>query len=66
MHIGKDYQEGQTYIYDLEGKSLTTVSEAQGEASLKLKATVELSVKPDCIRQIKLKDVSINGAVSLI
>ncbi|XP_072754262.1 apolipophorins [Anoplolepis gracilipes] len=59
---GKAYQEGHTYIYDLEGTSVTSVPEAQGDATLKLKGTVELSVKPDCIRQIRLKGVSINGA----
>ncbi|XP_071631577.1 apolipophorins [Temnothorax longispinosus] len=62
MHGGKAYQEGHTYIYDLEGTSVTSVPDAQGDATLKLKGTVELSVKPDCIRQIRLKGVSINGA----
>ncbi|KAL6440757.1 hypothetical protein ACFW04_003301 [Cataglyphis niger] len=59
---GKAYQEGHTYIYDLEGTSITTVPDSQGDATLKLKGTVELSVKPDCIRQIRLKGVQINGA----
>ncbi|XP_011144506.2 apolipophorins [Harpegnathos saltator] len=62
MHGGKAYQEGHTYVYDLEGTSVTSVPEAQNEASLKLKGTVELTVKPDCIRQIRLKGVQINGA----
>jgi hypothetical protein len=62
MHGGKAYQEGHTYIYDLEGTSVTSVPDAQGDATLKLKGTVELSVKPDCIQQIRLKDVQINGA----
>ncbi|XP_018353837.1 PREDICTED: apolipophorins [Trachymyrmex septentrionalis] len=62
MHGGKGYQEGHTYIYDLEGTSVTSVPDAQGDATLKLKGTVELSVKPDCIRQIRLKGVQINGA----
>ena len=65
MHGGKGYQEGHTYIYDLEGTSVTSVPDAQGDATLKLKGTVELSVKPDCIRQIRLKGVQINGAVSI-
>lgn len=59
---GKAYQEGHTYIYDLEGTSVTSVPDAQDDATLKLKGTVELSVKPDCIRQIRLKGVQINGA----
>ncbi|XP_014488121.1 PREDICTED: apolipophorins [Dinoponera quadriceps] len=62
LHGGKAYKEGHTYVYDLEGTSVTSVPEAQNEATLKLKGTVELSVKPDCIRQIRLKDVQINGA----
>ncbi|XP_012523598.1 apolipophorins [Monomorium pharaonis] len=62
MHGGKAYQEGHTYLYDLEGSSVTSVPDAQGDAVLKLKGSVELSVKPDCIRQIRLKGVSINGA----
>lgn len=65
-HLEKNYVEGQIYSYDLEGKSVTTVTDSQGEASLKLKATVELSVKPDCIRQLRLKDVLINGDVSIL
>ncbi|XP_032678528.1 apolipophorins [Odontomachus brunneus] len=62
LHGGKAYQEGHTYVYDLEGSSVTSVPESQNEATLKLKGTVELSVKPDCIRQIRLKGVQINGA----
>lgn len=65
VHGGKAYQEGHTYVYDLEGSSVTSVPESQSEATLKLKGTVELSVKPDCIRQIRLKGVQINGAVSI-
>ncbi|XP_023288424.1 apolipophorins, partial [Orussus abietinus] len=56
----KAYQEGQTYVYDLEGTSVTSVSEAQGEARLKLNAVVELSIRPDCARQLRLKNVRIN------
>lgn len=63
---GKAYQEGHTYIYDLEGTSQTSVPGAQDEATLKLKGTVELSVKPDCVRQIRLKGVQVNGAVSTL
>ncbi|KAG5308105.1 APLP protein, partial [Acromyrmex insinuator] len=59
---GKGYQEGHTYIYDLDGTSVTSVPDAQGDATLKLKGTVELSVKPDCIRQIRLKGIQVNGA----
>lgn len=62
---GKAYQEGHTYVYDLEGTSVTTVPDAQNEATLNLKGTVELSVKPDCIRQLRLKGVQVNGAVSI-
>ncbi|XP_058796215.1 apolipophorins [Phymastichus coffea] len=62
MHSDASYKEGQTYTYALEGTSVTSVSEGQGEATLKLKADVELSVKPDCIRQIRLKNVQVNGA----
>lgn len=64
MHGGKAYREGHTYIYDLEGTSVTSVPDAQGDATLKLEGSVELAVKPDCIRQIRLKALSINGAVS--
>ncbi|XP_011691522.1 PREDICTED: apolipophorins [Wasmannia auropunctata] len=66
MHGGKAYQEGHTYIYNLEGTSVTSVPDAQGDATLKLEGTVELSVKPDCIRQLRLKGVSINGAPILL
>ncbi|KAL6267909.1 hypothetical protein P5V15_000977, partial [Pogonomyrmex californicus] len=66
MQGGKGYEEGHTYIYDLEGTSVTSVPDAQGDATLKLKGTVELSVKPDCIRQVRLKGVSINGAPILL
>ncbi|XP_011166991.1 apolipophorins [Solenopsis invicta] len=66
LHGGKAYQEGHTYIYDLEGTSVTSVPDAQGDATLKLKGTVELSVKPDCIRQVRLKGVLINGAPILL
>ncbi|XP_011871153.1 PREDICTED: apolipophorins [Vollenhovia emeryi] len=57
----KAYQAGHTYIYDLEGTSVTTVPDAQNDATLKLKGTVEATIKPDCIGQIRLKDVQING-----
>lgn len=63
MHQSKAYQEGRTYVYNLEGLSVTSITDAQGDASLKLSATVELSVKPDCINQLRLKNVKINGAV---
>ncbi|KAL0104310.1 hypothetical protein PUN28_017203 [Cardiocondyla obscurior] len=66
MHGGKAYQEGHTYLYDLEGTSVTSVPDAQGDATLKLKGTVELSAKPDCVRQIRLKGLSINGAPILL
>ncbi|XP_066596058.1 apolipophorins [Prorops nasuta] len=62
LHTDNAYKEGSTYTYDFEGKTVTYVSDAQGEATLKLGATVELSVNPDCIRQVKLKNVQINGA----
>ena len=64
MHSDQSYKEGQTYLYALDGTSVTSVSEGQGEATLKLKADVELAVKPDCIRQLRLKNVQVNGAVS--
>ena len=63
MHPKKAYQEGHTYVYNLEGTSVTSVTGAQGDATLKLAATVELSVKPDCVHQLRLKNVQINGAV---
>nr|XP_033202794.1 apolipophorins [Bombus vancouverensis nearcticus] len=62
MHPKKAYQEGHTYVYNLEGTSVTSVTGAQGDATLKLAATVELSVKPDCVHQLRLKNVQINGA----
>nr|XP_033329599.1 apolipophorins [Megalopta genalis] len=60
MHSNKAYQEGKTYIYQLKGKSVTSVSEAEGDATLELSATVELSVKPDCVHQLVLKNVLVN------
>ncbi|CAL7938756.1 unnamed protein product [Xylocopa violacea] len=62
MHSSKAYEEGHTYTYSLKGVSVTSVTNAQEDASLKLAATVELSVKPDCIHQLRLKNVLINGA----
>ncbi|KAK1130809.1 hypothetical protein K0M31_018919 [Melipona bicolor] len=62
MQPDNSYQEGQTYVYNLEGTTVTSVTDAQGDATLKLSATVELSVKPDCLRQLWLKNVRINGA----
>ncbi|XP_012266095.2 apolipophorins [Athalia rosae] len=62
IHSDKAYQEGRTYTYQLDGESVTSVSDAQGHANLKLNAIVELAVKPDCVRQIRLKNVRINGA----
>lgn len=59
-HPNKAYQEGKTYVYQLNGKSVTSVSEAQGDATLDISATVELSVKPDCIHQLLLKNVLVN------
>lgn len=66
MHSDQSYKEGQTYTYALEGTSVSSVSEGQGEATLKLKADVELVVKPDCIRQVRVKNAQINGAVSTL
>lgn len=57
----KGYQEGHTYVYQLTGKTVTSVSQAHEEANLDLSATVELSVKPDCMHQLWLKDVLINN-----
>ncbi|XP_031841889.1 retinoid- and fatty-acid binding glycoprotein apolipophorin [Nomia melanderi] len=62
MNPVKAYQEGHTYVYNLDGLSVTSVTEAQGDATLKVSATVEMSVKPDCIHQIRLKNVQLNGA----
>ncbi|XP_015429625.1 PREDICTED: apolipophorins [Dufourea novaeangliae] len=62
MHPSKAYQEGHTYVYNLNGLSVTSVTEAQGDSTLKLSATVELSVKPNCIHQLRLKNVQLNGA----
>ncbi|XP_035725460.1 apolipophorins-like [Vespa mandarinia] len=59
----KAYQEGHTYIYRLEGKSVTSVTDSQGDATLNLKAIVELTAKPDCVLQLQLKDVHLNDAV---
>lgn len=60
------YQEGHTYIYRLEGKSVTSVTDSQGDATLNLKAIVELTAKPDCVLQLQLKDVHLNDAVSVL
>ena len=65
VHTNKAYEEGLTYVYNLEGTSVTSVTDAQGDATLKLSATVELSVKPDCVHQLRLRNVRINGAVIL-
>ncbi|XP_076681659.1 retinoid- and fatty-acid binding glycoprotein apolipophorin isoform X2 [Andrena cerasifolii] len=62
MHPSKAYQEGHTYTYNLEGLSVTSVTAAQGDATLNLAATVELSIKPDCVHQLRLKNVQLNGA----
>ncbi|XP_046751140.1 apolipophorins [Diprion similis] len=62
LQSSKAYQQGHTYTYQLEGKSVTSVTEAEGEATLKLNALVELFIKPDCVHQIRLKNVQINGA----
>ncbi|KAK0091317.1 hypothetical protein PV326_003399, partial [Microctonus aethiopoides] len=62
MKAGKDYIAGHTYSYDFEGISVTSVSGAEGDSTVKLNALVELAVKPDCIHQLKLKNVNVNGA----
>ncbi|XP_017879492.1 apolipophorins [Ceratina calcarata] len=62
MQPNKAYHEGKTYVYSLDGLSVTSVTDAKEEASLKLAATVEMAVKPDCVHQLWLKDVQINGA----
>ncbi|XP_063988684.1 apolipophorins [Diachasmimorpha longicaudata] len=61
LQSGKGHAEGNTYTYAYEGTSVTAVTEAQGDSTVKLSATVELSVKPDCVRQLKLKNVLLNG-----
>ncbi|XP_076643954.1 retinoid- and fatty-acid binding glycoprotein apolipophorin [Halictus rubicundus] len=61
IHPHKGYQEGHTYVYQLKGTSVSSVSQAHEDAKLDLSATVELSVKPDCIHQLWLKDVQINN-----
>ncbi|KAK2585087.1 hypothetical protein KPH14_008599 [Odynerus spinipes] len=61
-HYAKAYQEGRTYVYRLEGTSVTSVTDAQGDATLKLKANVELTAKPDCTQQLRVKDVQVNDA----
>ncbi|XP_043491499.1 apolipophorins [Polistes fuscatus] len=60
----KAYQEGHTYIYRLEGTSVTSVTDAPGDSTLNLKAIVELTAKPDCVLQLKLKDVNVNNAAA--
>lgn len=65
VKAGKDYIAGHTYSYDFEGISVTSVSGAEGDSTVKLNALVELAVKPDCIHQLKLKNVNVNGAVSI-
>ncbi|KAI4494899.1 hypothetical protein M0804_001100 [Polistes exclamans] len=60
----KAYQEGHTYIYRLEGTSVTSVTDAKGDSILNLKAIVELTAKPDCVLQLKLKDVNLNDAAA--
>nr|XP_012148156.1 PREDICTED: apolipophorins [Megachile rotundata] len=62
MHPSKAYQEGHTYVYNLDGTSETSVTDAQGTANLRLSATVEMSVKPNCVHQLRLKNVKLNGA----
>ncbi|XP_024936320.1 apolipophorins isoform X2 [Cephus cinctus] len=62
MHASKAYAEGHTYTYQLEGTSVTSVSDAQGEATLSLSGIAELSIHPDCVQQLKLKNIQINGS----
>lgn len=66
VHPSKAYQEGHTYTYNLEGLSVTSVTAAQGDATLKLAAIVELSIKPDCVHQLRLRNVQLNGAVIVL
>nr|UEP64281.1 apolipophorin [Cotesia flavipes] len=62
MQTSKAYAEGHTYTYEYEGTSVTSVSEVEGDTNVKLNALVELIVKPDCIHQLRLKNVRVNGA----
>ncbi|XP_008560242.1 apolipophorins [Microplitis demolitor] len=62
MQTSKGYTQGHTYMYEYEGTSVTSVSEVEGDSSVKLSALVELAVKPDCIHQLRLKNVRVNGA----
>lgn len=64
VQTSKGYTQGHTYMYEYEGTSVTSVSEVEGDSSVKLSALVELAVKPDCIHQLRLKNVRVNGAVS--
>ncbi|XP_054010516.1 apolipophorins isoform X2 [Hylaeus anthracinus] len=62
MQGSKAYKEGTTYVYDLEGTLTTSVSDGQNSEPVELTATVEMSVKPDCLHQLRLKDVKLNKA----
>jgi len=56
------YVEGNTYVYSVEGTTVTSLTGAKGEATkLSLKATAELSVEANCAQYIKLSGVSVTG-----
>ncbi|XP_034949851.1 apolipophorins [Chelonus insularis] len=62
MGTSGGYTPGHTYIYEFEGKAVTSLSAAESDSTIKLNALVELAVKPDCIHQLKLKNVRLNGS----
>ena len=57
------YGEGTTYIYSVEGTTITSLTGTKGDGSkLSLKATAELSVQPNCAQFLKLSGVSITDS----
>lgn len=62
---GKGYKEGATYVYDFEGTAVTSLLENQSQSTATLKAGVELTVKPNCLKQLRIKNAQLNGAVCI-
>lgn len=58
-------QEGTTYVYNLEGKTETSVPKTKGpngdSTKLNIRAKVEINVQAKCAALIRLKNVQIIG-----
>lgn len=61
------YQTGNTYIYSLEGTTVTSLSGSNGDPlKVQLKASAELSVLESCGRILRVKNVQIIGTDSKV